>query len=169
MIKVFAVICGCILSTIVRAVLGCTGYSPGWEQGVMPASTVDFETLSHIIHFSVLPNSNGTLKASANVITASNSASIVTNAHNAGRKVLISVGGAGSGQFQNATTPANLSTFINNLVGFMSTRGYDGIDLDWEPLNPSDANQFTNLVNGLRSALNAITPRLLLTAAIASP
>jgi len=79
------------------------------------------------------------------------------------------VGGAGSGQFQNATTPANLSTFINNLVGFMSTRGYDGIDLDWEPLNPSDANQFTNLVNGLRSALNAITPRPLLTAAIASP
>jgi chitinase len=51
----------------------------------------------------------------------------------------------------------------------MSNRGYDGLDIDWEPLDASDANQYTNLVIGLRTALNPINPRLLLTAAIASP
>ena len=94
----------------------------------------------------------------------------MTNAHNAGRKVLISVGGASSqAGFQGATSSANLSTFISNTVNFMTSRGYDGIDLDWEPLDASDATQFSNLVNGLRAMLNSNSPRPLLTAAIASP
>ena len=84
--------------------------------------------------------------------------------------MLVCVGGANSQTgFQGAASSTNRVTFINNLVSFMSTRGYDGIDIDWEPLDPSDANQYTNFVNGLSSALNAINPRPLLTAAIASP
>jgi chitinase len=55
--------------------------------------------------------------------------------------------------------------FIANLVTFMTTRGYDGIDIDWEVLEPSDAPQFTAFIVALRTALNAITPRPLLTAA----
>jgi chitinase len=136
----------------------------------MPASSIDFGAVTHIIHFSLVPNSNGTLDNSANGITSANSSDIVSHAHAAGRKVLICVGGADSQiGFQGATTAANRGAFITNLVNFMSNRGYDGIDVDWEPLEPADANQFTNFVNGLRATLNAITPRPLLTAAIASP
>jgi chitinase len=46
--------------------------------------------------------------------------------------------------------------------------GYDGVDLDWEPLDATDATQFTNLVNALRVALNRFRPRPLLTVATAS-
>jgi len=40
---------------------------------------------------------------------------------------------------------------------------------DWEPLDALDANQFTNFVNALGTALDAIKPRPLLTMAVASP
>jgi len=51
-------------------------------------------------------------------------------------------------------------------VNFMVARGYDGIDLDWEPLPSTDFAQFTNLVNSLRTALNGFSPPKLLTAAV---
>jgi chitinase len=136
----------------------------------MPASSIDFTAVTHVIHFALVPNNDGTLDSSANSVTSANSSDIVSHAHGAGKKVLVCVGGASSQTgFQGATSAANRGTFITNLVNFMSARGYDGIDIDWEPLDPSDANQYTNFVNGLRIALNAINPRPLLTAAIASP
>jgi chitinase len=153
-----------------RADLWCTGYYPGWEQAAMPPTALDFTTLTHIIHFSVVPNSNGTLDSSINGLSLANSSDLISHAHSAGRKVLFCVGGAGSQTgFQGATTAANRPGFVTNLVNFMTARGYDGIDLDWEPLGSADAGQFTNLVNALRIALNAINPKPLLTAAIASP
>jgi len=158
------------LANAARADLWCTGYYPGWEQGVMPASTIDFVALTHIIHFSLVPNADGSLDSTVNVISPSNSSDIVTRAHSASNKVLICVGGANTQTwFQGATSAANRGGFITNLVNFMSARGYDGIDIDWEPLDQTDAYAFTNFVNSLRTALDAVAPRPLLTAAIASP
>jgi chitinase len=157
----------CLLSIITHAEIWRVGYYPGWEQASMPASNIDFNTLTHVIHFSVGPNSNGTLDSSANSITAGNSADVVSRAHAAGKKVLICVGGSETeSEFQGATSIANLSVFINNLTNFMATRGYDGVDIDWEPLPSADAQQYTNLVTGLRSALNGFPQHKLLTAAV---
>src|ERR1035438_10338746 len=108
----------------------------------MPASNIDFTTLTHVIHFSVGPNSNGTLDSSANSITAGNSADVVSRAHAAGKKVLICVGGSETeSEFQGATSIANLPAFINNLTNFMASRGYDGVDIDWEPLPSADRSE----------------------------
>jgi chitinase len=156
----------CLSSFAARADLWSTGYYPGWEQSSMPASNIDFTALTHIIHFSLVPNSDGTLNSSDNGITSANSADVVSRAHTAGTKVVICVGGAGSESvFQGATSIANLPTFINSLTNFMATRGYDGVDIDWEPLPASDAQQYTNLVNGLWSALSGFPEHKLLTVA----
>lgn len=157
--------------TYLCSLLGCagfwsTGYYAGWTQSDLPASNIDFTALTDIIHFSVVPNSNGSLNSSDNSLTTANSADIISRAHAAGKEVLLCVGGADSqAGFQGATTNANLSTFINNLTNFMAGRGYDGIDVDWEPLNASDAAEYTNFIEGLRSALNAFPSHKLLTAA----
>jgi chitinase len=159
-----------VFASSARGDLWCTGYYPGWEQGSMPASAIDFSALTHIIHFSAVPTSSGGLDTSVNSLSPGNCANIVTNAHAAGKKVLFCVGGAGSQSvFQGATSNAFRGTFITNLVNLMSSRGYDGIDVDWEPLDPGDAQQYTNFINGLRAAMNAVSPQKLLTAAIASP
>ncbi len=152
---------------VAGAGLWCTGYYPGWTQGYLRATNINYSALTHVIHFALLPQSNGTLDSSANVVTPANSASIITNAHAAGVKVLISVGGAGS-SFAGAAGPTYRATFISNLVQFAASRGYDGIDVDWEPLVAGDAANFTNLVISLRAAMNAANPQWLLTAATAS-
>src|SRR5262245_25119998 len=89
------VLCFLLSLAAVRADLWRTGYYPGWEQGAMPASVIDYPALTHIIHFSAEPNANGTLNTSANVLSTGNSASIVSAAHAAGRKVLVCIGGGG--------------------------------------------------------------------------
>jgi chitinase len=137
----------------------------------MPASNIDFTVVTHVIHSLVTVNPDGSLNATGNGVTAANSADLVSLAHTAGRKVLICVGGAVTNagsevSFLGATSSTNLPTLINNLTNFMATRGYDGVDIDWEPFYASDIPQFTNFVNALRSALNTFHPSKLLTAAV---
>ncbi len=155
----------CQLALAARGDLWTTAYYPGWEQAAMPAAQIDFAAVTHVIHFSLVPNDDGSLNASANSLSIGNSAAIVNAAHAAGRQVLVCVGGAGS-SFQAATLPVHLPSFINNLTDFMAVRGYDGIDLDWEPLTAADTTQFTNLVIGLRAALDAFPSAKMLTVAV---
>lgn len=153
-------------SPAARADLWNTGYYPGYRQTAMPPSAIDYTALTHIIHFSAIPRVDGTLDTAPNSMTFSRSTNLVAVAHAAKRKVLFSVGPTGGSIFTNAASAANLPTFINNLTNFMVGRGYDGIDIDWEPITSSDAPRFTAFVNALRSALDTITPRPLLTIAV---
>ena len=151
----------------VHADLWSTAYYAGWMQGYLPASNIDLKAVSDLIHFSVIPNADGTLNSTANSLTPAYSAEVVTRVHAAGKAALICVGGADTQTgFEGAASSANLAKFINNLTNFMASRSYDGIDVDWEPLPASDNQKYTNLVNGLRSALNTFPQHKLLTAAV---
>ncbi len=149
------------------------GYYAGWMQGqnndgYLTAQNIDFSAMTQIIHFSLVPNADGTVDAASNSITTTNSSALISAAHAAGVKVIICVGGWNSeSNFLSATSSANLSTFVNNLVSFIQTRGYDGIDIDWETLSSSDAAQYSTFITTLRTALNKISPRPLFTAATA--
>jgi chitinase len=162
----------CAGALTARAGLWTTGYYPAYEQnGGMPASAIDFSALTHIIHFSVVPRPDGTLDSSANYVTEANSTNLVALAHAAGVKVLISVGGGDTeAAFQSATSKTNLPFFINSLTNFVAARKYDGVDIDWEPCPSADFPLYTNLLAGLRSALNQLgRPQLLTAAAQAYP
>lgn len=132
----------------------------------MAVADIDFGVISHVVHFSLVPNPDGTLDAEANHITPDNTAELVTRAHAAGRKVLLCVGGAGSqAGFQGAASAAHRSAFVTNLIHALSVGQYDGLDLDWEPLPVSDFPLYTNLVHDLRAAQ---APGQLLTAAVSA-
>jgi chitinase len=151
--------------------LWVTAYYAGWQQGSnnngnLPAQNIDFSAVTVVNHFALVPRPDGTLDDAANGVTASNAQALVPAVHAAGKKVVIAVGGWGSdASFRGATNPANLSLFVSNLVDLMRTRGYDGIDIDWEVLTPSDAGQYVAFVTSLRLSLDNISPRPLLTAA----
>ncbi len=148
-----------------------TGYYAGWQQGQynngrLPANKVDFNDLDYIIHFALWPNGNGTIDYLSNSILQSNSAAIINAAHAAGKKVLICIGGWGSGPaFRSATSPFKLLKFVTNIIQFVVTRKYDGIDIDWEVLQESDSTQFTAFVKLLRMTLDAAVPGAMLTMA----
>lgn len=149
-----------------RAGLWITGYYPQYEQSQMPASKIDFTTVTHVIHFCLEAEPDGTINSADNGLTRSACSNFVATVHNAGRKALICVGGAGSETgFEGATTAASLPAFVSSLAGFMSSNNYDGMDIDWEPLSAADGQQYTNFVKALHSALNEYSPQKMLTVA----
>lgn len=133
----------------------------------MPAATIDFETITHVIHFAATPHADGSLDWNSHGLTSAKSADLISQAHAAGRRVLICIGGAGSqAGFRGAASAPHLGAFINGITNLMATRGYDGVDIDWEPLPETDASSFTDLIDGLRRALDGFPEPRLLTAAV---
>jgi chitinase len=172
LLLVFSIVVGSFSKVNAQSDVWVSAYYAGWmqgcwDEGYLSADEIDFNAVTHIFHFSIDPNNNGTINTGENCISETNSAAIVQAAHAAGKKVLISVGEWGiESKFLKATNDTNRSIFINNLINFMVTRGYDGIDIDWEPLSSSSASQYITFITELRDALDTITPRPLLTAAV---
>lgn len=161
---IVAWVCG--LPSLMGRDLWSVGYYPGWTQDEMPATAIDYSALSHVIHFALIPKTDGTLDSQTLSLTASHISDCVSRGHAAGVKVLLCVGGAGTADgFRDATQPARMASFIERLATFVSSRGYDGLDVDWEPLDASDTPSYQTLIKGLRAALNQKKPGLLLTAA----
>jgi GH18 family chitinase len=144
-----------------------SGYFPSID-GSMTPSQIPFSSLTHVIHWNVAPMSDGSLNWADTNMTAAQSANLVAAAHGGGVKALVSISNQWptTSDFNGATSSANMQKFVSNIVTFVQTRGYDGVDIDWEPLNNSDLAQWSNLIVALRQAFDQITPRPLLTAAV---
>lgn len=152
-----------------------TAYYAGYSQGsggggnnagYLPAEDVNYTNLTNVIQFSVKPDSNGSLNWASNSLNSVNRNATVTDGHNGGSKVLFSVGGWNTEpQFLAATNSTNLNTFVNNIVSFMQSNNYDGVDIDWETLSASSATNYENFITALRTKMNQTAPGSILTIA----
>jgi len=150
-----------------------TGYYAIYDQnGTMTPSQVDMTKLTHVIYWGVEPTSTGGLNTTKYVSAstfANGATSIVAAAHAAGAKALIGIGGDAydgySLAFNQATTPANLPTFVSSIVNLMGQYGFDGVDINWEQIGSysGDNTQFPAFIKALRAQLNPLTPKPLLT------
>lgn len=147
--------------------LWVSGYYPGWTRATLRPSDIDYAALSHLIDFSLHPLPDGSLEDTHGIL--STSAATLSAAHGAGVRVLVCVGGANTAAgFRSATSAARLDTFVTTIVSTVTGAGYDGVDLDWEPLSTSDAPQYRALVSALHAKLAALVPRRSMTAAVDS-
>jgi len=115
-----------------------SAYLRAVKQGtVLPVAEIDFGAFTHLIHFSVRPRSDGTLDDSA--ISPASSQEVVQAAHAAARKVLLCAGGSDTGAAwaPAIADPALRSALVDALLAMVLARQYDGIDLDFEPLDPA--------------------------------
>jgi len=120
------------------------------QQGRMTSDKVDYTCMTHISHFATWPNNDGTLNdlTDNGNFSATNSTGVITKAHAKGVKVVFTVGGwATDGAFRSATSDQYRATFIHNLVQLCRDRGYDGVDIDWEPLADQDTTLFRKFIN----------------------
>jgi len=142
------------------------GYYPMWLKGSLPASSVKFEYLTHIMHAFAWPNANGSISTAEGLLVDT---AIINTTHRAGRKILLSFGGASeSGAFPGVTADSVLRhTFVANVVSRVTTYGYDGADMDWEgpSTNMEKANEVL-LMKDLRAAFQEVDPDLLITMAV---
>jgi chitinase len=141
-----------------------SAYYAGWMQGDLPPSAIDFSAVTHIIHFSISPSGGANISGAGNGITPTTSAAICQAAHAAGKKVIITLGGWGDAEgLVTATNATNRAAFVTTLVNFILANGYDGIDIDWEPI--TSTSQFQLFIPALRAALDLAKPGCFITIA----
>jgi chitinase len=133
------------------------GFYPGWEYEFYPPELIDFSSLTHVVMFSVVPRNDGSLDTSffMDSMTGPRIAQeVVMRAHAAGRKALLAVGGAGLVErMREASNDANRQRFVTNLVDLVRRWNYDGLDIDWEPIEPMDQANLTALAKALRDQM----------------
>ncbi|MBZ4399855.1 glycosyl hydrolase family 18 protein [Myxococcus sp. MISCRS1] len=141
--------------------LWVSGYYTGWNADLYPPEKVDFSALTHILVGRVTPNPDGTVNTQFdNDNGPAIARTLSTRAHAAGRKALIMVGGSGEHDgWVGAASNANRARFVSNLLAAMDSFGYDGLDIDWEPIEPEDKPNLLALVRELRAA----RPNMLMT------
>jgi chitinase len=132
------------------------GYYVGYQRALYPEQTIDFATLTHITVARVRPLPNGSITTDFDIDDVNGpvmARNVSSQAHQAGRKAILMLGGAGEHLgFVGAASPANRPTFVRNLLAAMTAFGYDGIDVDWEPMDAADQAPLLALLRELRAA-----------------
>lgn len=133
-----------------------SGYYAGYQSKLQAPENIDYSGLTHVIMARLIPNSNGTLNITFDINTTEGPAlarKISTLAHQAGKKAILMVGGAGTvNGFVGATSNTYRATFVANLLKAVQDYGYDGLDIDWEPISSANEPYLLALVQDLRLA-----------------
>ncbi len=140
-----------------------SGYYIGYQRSLYPETAIDFSLMTHILVGAIQTSPTGVINTDFYIDAVNGPAmakTIATRAHAAGRKAILMLGGDGArANLLSATSSANMSTFVTNLITTMNTLGYDGIDVDWEPIAVSDQPQLLDLLKRLKAA----KPNIILT------
>jgi chitinase len=121
-------------------------------------SKVNFRLYTHLCHAFLVADENGHVKTSREVP----SRALTDEAHRAGVKVLISLGGWGwDRQFASIVSkPEAEERYIKAVLEIVDSFGYDGIDLDWEyPDTTEEVAGFNRLVRRFRKQLDELGKR----------
>lgn len=139
------------------------GYYVGYEHSLLATADIPFDAVTHLMVGRVRPLAGGIVTNDFDIDTTNGpifAHAAVDAAHQAGRKAILMVGGAGEiDGWRDAASAANRATFVTNLLARMDQYGLDGIDLDWEPLDDADKPAFKAVATALRAA----RPQMLLT------
>ena len=134
------------------------GYYTAWSKYNTPpysAQQIPYSKLTHIAHAFLLlsPKADGTIEIPGGTIEPA----LITKAHAAGVKVLISIGGGdgieGPRFNKMALSETSRQAFVTNVRNFLVQYAYDGVDIDWEIPNARDRSDCTTLMQELRNGL----------------
>ena len=118
-------------------------------------SKVNYGLYTHLCHAFLVADEDGKVRTSRTVP----SRSLTTEAHKAGVKVLISLGGWGwDKQFAAIVSKQeSMDRYVKSVMEMIDGYDYDGIDLDWEyPDTAEEIPGFERLVRRFRSELDEL-------------
>ena len=142
-----------------------TAYFAGWAKwNATPVDIpqIDFMCATHWIFFTMAPTGSGAFDGTGSGIDDSRHRQFVNAVHAAGKKAIIGTGGWGA-DYTGVVT--NRTTSINYLTNLMQTYGYDGVDVDWEPVPSGQYSNFSTWVRDLKAAMKQVKSDAVLTAA----
>jgi chitinase len=132
------------------------GYYVGYQRNLYPASEIDFSAITHLFVGAGLPQADGSIDMTLYIDATQGPAlarDLVSRAHAADRKAILMLGGAGADAgFRAAAADAIRATFVQQLLKLVDDYGFDGLDLDWEPILDADQGPLFRLARELRDA-----------------
>src|SRR5690349_7012950 len=151
-----------VILTILLLSLECysdrwvSAYYTGWNYDQYRPWAVDYNSLTHLMIFSVRPNFVGGLDKKLFQLTEAAGTSLakdlVAKAHAKNKKVILTIGGHSTADAFVASTTRYRGTLVANIINLAEQWGVDGIDLDWEDLDPvAHGALFRNLVEDIRA------------------
>lgn len=173
--------------------LEVVGYYPNWQwydrNKLVNPQSIDYSKYTILNYAFMKPEADGSISlfdpwADENLLLGQPdwvnggyipNTSLIDQAHLNGVKVLPSIGGwTLSDNFPSiAADPVKRNNFAQSCANLVTMYGFDGIDLDWEypgyaphSGTAQDYQNFTLLLQAVRTSLNAIDNNLLLTAAV---
>ena len=125
----------------------------GWD----PTSNMPWSDLTEVVLFN-LATENGPGLDTSNV-SEINVPAWTAAAHSHGVRPFISIGGEGNDNWSHACNDTNRAQFVQNLVGYATSNGFDGIDLDiedgiWLAQSPP-VGQMTTCIESISAATHA--------------
>ncbi|KAA1086832.1 hypothetical protein PGT21_013035 [Puccinia graminis f. sp. tritici] len=126
-------------------------YFPDWSLDILAPEQVQYKKFDIIYFAFAIPNENVgvdfTQPDSKQTLDR-----LVSGAHAAGSRVVLSVGGWGGSKFFSVAVKSECSrqTFVNNLYQLVLAHDLDGIDIDWE--YPGQAQIQDNIASSTDSA-----------------
>lgn len=162
MIRLSAVLCALFLTGPVilpaqsqqpfpKRLVADYGYWSKTQNPPYGSAQIPFHKMTHINHAGVNFNADGSLSVPDGFLEPD----LITKAHAAGVKVGLLLGGDFSGIEAN---PAVLDTLMANLLPFITSNGYDGLDVDYEyPSSPADTKAFYSIITKLRQTFPSPT------------
>jgi chitinase len=138
------------------------GYYESWLN--LPAvNDMEFQNLTHVIQAFAWPDSDGSIGMDYGVPNAD----LIKAVHSVNEKILISFANDSTYSFAAIAADSTLkAAFISNVVQFIKTNHYDGIDIDWEFPAAGESSLLTGLIKALRLAFNSADSSWLITMAI---
>ena len=125
-----------------------TTYYEGWSG--IPISSIPWETATHWVYFTASPISNGGWNLDSG--TPARYSVFVQAAHAAGKKAIWGTGGW-QADYTSHMTGTGKTNSINSIMGYMNTYGFDGVDIDWEPVPGAQRDNYVAYMRDLKAAL----------------
>ncbi len=136
------------------------GYFPSWTG--TKASQLRLGHFTHLFHAFLKADAKGVLEKNEGLPDPE----LCRLAHAKGVKVIVSLGGAGSGPMFSALfkDARAVDLYVRNVAELVKANGYDGVDVDWEhPVNSRDRADLITLFRKFRQALG---PRSIISMAV---
>ncbi|MEN0037820.1 MAG: glycosyl hydrolase family 18 protein [Cellvibrio sp.] len=139
------------------------GFYPYEKDYVLKQEAIQFDKLTHLIYGFAFPGEGGSIGTSNGSF---HNPALVARAHANGVRFIVMMGGGSqSGGFSAmAANPAYRANFVNNLVTWMRTYNYDGVNFDWEYPGADgknyDKENFAALLLEVRAAFDGLEAEL---------
>lgn len=131
-------------------------YYVGYQNGYLKPRDVDYSTMTHIVVGGVGIRANGTMDEHwhrPNGDGRKMAEDVRVRAHRAGVRTLVWLGGPNEeDKLYAATSDTVRPTTVKNILKLVDELGYDGVDIDWEPIRKQDEPRILALVKDLRAA-----------------